>query len=651
MVEKVDFRYVAEYLKTNYPDECAFAISTANDAVNKRFIFNQRWDMERTWEYVEFEDEIDFLYQPGNDPEWIYAFNRLKHLISLGQAYHLTGEEKYAKAWKDQVKQWILTVKEDDKRNEKAWRTIETGIRLDTLSKSWLYFKDTKEAEEIHSLFISSIQNHADSILRRSWNSYHLMSNWGVLSNHGLYIAGVVFDRPEWEKEALYRLSMELKNEVYDDGSQWEQSPMYHNEVTRDYLDVLLFSRWGREKIEPWFYEKVKLLSYMNIKWMKPDGSEPMMGDSDDIDIRDVISESAFIFSMPEWKGISYKELEYETSWIVGMKGVEEYRSLASACPADLDYFLPDSGNIYSRTGWDCNADYVRFHNGTLGAGHGHADQTHFSIVNKGKDLIVDSGRYTYVAGEDRYRFKNNFAHNVVTVDGKSLYPEKDSWECYSLDKAINTRFASKAEGNIIGFEGGHLGYYREGVYINRRMLWLKNARLVVVIDEMYSDKKHSYCSRFNLAEGIEPDAKDGFVDIKEAKIYPRSFLDLDISSSNGQISRHYNQWEKIKALDIKVESYGFASIWSVIDLSNSNDLSVELKSVKSCFKGITFNSEQIEAIRITDDDRDYLVVSSHEEYATPTDTFISDECIGFGSLNVFNIKKGEKEIGTRVFF
>lgn len=651
MVDRIDFKGVVSHLKRYYPDECNYTIEIANEVANKRFIFNHRWDMERTSEYIEFKGEIDYLYQPKDDPEWVYAFNRLKHLIFLGQAYHLTGDRKYAKAWKEQLSSWIVNVREDDKKNQKAWRTIDTGIRLDTLSKSWLLFRDTEEANEIKDLFLESIKTHANSILRRSWDSYHLMSNWGVLSNHGLYIAGIVFSMPEWEKEALYRLSMELKNEVYDDGSQWEQSPMYHNEVTREFLDILIFSRWGRERIEPYFYDKVKLLAAMNIKWIKPNGTEPMMGDSDDIDIRDVISESSYIFSVPEWKGLGYKELDYETSWLVGPKGIEEYRELESSYPSQLDYFLPDSGNIYCRTSWERDADYLRFHNGTLGAGHGHADQTHFSLSTRGRDLIVDSGRYTYVAGQERYRFKNNFAHNVVTVDGKSLYPEKDSWECYQLDKAINTRFSSKDGGNIVGVEGGHLGYYREGVYINRRILWLKRASLVIVIDEIYSDRSHSYSSRFNLREQINPIIKDGFIDIEDATIYPRSFLNSSYSITNGVISRHYNEKEDTKAVKVDFSSDGFASLWSVIDLVKSKELSVELKSVRSTFKNITFKPEQIEAIRIRDKERDYLVVSSHEEYATPTDTFLSDDCIGFGSLVVFDIKKGEDKIGTRVFF
>lgn len=649
MYRRVDFNKVAEHLMAYYPDECAFAIKTADDSVEKHFIFNQRWDMERTWEYVCFDDKIDFLHQPGNDPEWIYAFNRLKHFISLGQAYRLTGDRKYAIAWKNQVKAWIEDVKETDTKNEKAWRTIETGIRLDTLAKSWLFFEGTEEADSIESLFISSIENHADSILRRSWNSYHLMSNWGVLSNHGLYIAGVIFSHPEWEKEALYRLSMELKNEVYDDGSQWEQSPMYHNEVTRDYLDVVLFSRFGTIALEPWFVDKVYKLAKMNQMWMKPNGSEPMMGDSDDIDIRDVLSESAYIFSDGKMKWISYPELEYETSWIVGMDGIEEYRKLNAIIPDEVDYFLPDSGNGYSRTEWSESASYIRFHNGTLGAGHGHADQTHLSIVNKGKDLLVDAGRYTYVPGDDRYRFKNNFAHNVVTVDGKSLYPEKDSWECSSLDRAVNTRASFK--GDIVAFEGGHLGYYREGVFINRRVLWIKNANIVIVIDEMYSDKAHSYDSRFNLAEGIDPKIDGLDVDLSSAKLYARSFLDLIVTEKESQISRHYNKWEKAKSVNINTSSEGFASIWSVFDLSAEDGLAVDLKCVKSNFKGITFLPEQIEAIRITGKDRDYLIACAHEEYATPTDTFNADDCIGFGNLNVFNIGKGEREIGTRIFF
>ena len=68
-----------DYLISNYKEDVESAMATAEDAIKQRFIFNQRWDMERTYVAETFDGEINFMHQPGGDPEWVYAFNRLKH--------------------------------------------------------------------------------------------------------------------------------------------------------------------------------------------------------------------------------------------------------------------------------------------------------------------------------------------------------------------------------------------------------------------------------------------------------------------------------------------------------------------------------------------------------------------------------------------
>lgn len=42
-----------------------------------------------------------------------------------------------------------------------------------------------------------------------------------------------------------------------------------------------------------------------------------------------------------------------------------------------------------------------------------------------------------------------------------------------------------------------------------------------------------------------------------------------------------------------------------------------------------------------------WVTVIAREEYASPTDTFRVDECIGFGGTVIFDEAGGGKEIGT----
>lgn len=637
-MKSIDYKAVSDFVKDMWPEETAAALSAGDDACAKRFVFNQRWDMERTEDYVTFKGDIDFLFQPGNDPEWIYAFNRLRHFISLGRAYQLTASAKYAEAFAEQISHWIASVRPGDEKSSKAWRTIDTGIRLDSFVKAYLLFRNTPEFKAIEAIFMKSVDEHASFILKNSWDSYHLMSNWGVLSNHGLYEAGVVFGRPDWEKEALRRLTLECKNEVYADGVQWEQSPMYHCEVLRDFMDVIYFSAFGVVPLSEEFRDRVRSMARANLAWVRPNGHEPMMGDSDDIDLRDLLSEAALLFEDGEMKAVGYDELDFETAWMAGAPAIEKYRALKEVPPSKTAFFLSESGNGFDRSDWSRGADYIRFHCGTLGAGHGHADQTHVSFVLGGRDYLVDSGRYTYVAGPDRYMLKNNYAHNVAVADGKSLYPEKDSWECYSLDRAVNVRM--RCGKDYTAFEGGHIGYYRDGIFINRRVVWLKKAGILVFCDEFYAAGAHSYEVMFHFAEEIDPE--------KESVSWlSQSGVSVEVRPS--YISRQYNKRAENKALCVKTSAEGFTSVISVFDLKKGA-LKCALEEVKSNFKGITFKPDQIEAVSMKDEARDLVLVIAHEEFATPTDTFRAAGCTGFGNVVLFDKKAGVTEIGERIF-
>ena len=56
---------VAEYCRENWPEDTAHVMRAAEDACENTFLFDFRWDMERTWKPVHFTDEIDWNLSPG----------------------------------------------------------------------------------------------------------------------------------------------------------------------------------------------------------------------------------------------------------------------------------------------------------------------------------------------------------------------------------------------------------------------------------------------------------------------------------------------------------------------------------------------------------------------------------------------------------
>lgn len=651
----IDRAAAAAYVKSNCQDELEPVLRTADLAAEQKFVFQLRWDMEQTHVPEVFDGPIDWLRQPGDDPEFIYAFNRMRFWPCLGQAYAVTGDEKYAKAFADQLGHWVDTVRRDDPKNEKAWRTIETGIRMENWCKAMRYFEGSSHiTPELMDKFVSSMTEHAEFIMS-VWNSYNLMSNWGVLANHGLFVAGCLLPATartaEYRAEALRRLDEERRIQVYADGVQWEQSPMYHNEVLRCFLDVVLLARRGGIELPEGMEEAVHAMALADLAWQKPDGTEPMLGDSDDIDQRDLVTLAAAMFRDSALKSAGYLRLDFDSAWELGAEAAEDYEALPAAAPEKADFALRDSGNYIFRSGWGREDAYVRFHCGLLGAGHGHSDQLHFDLTAFGEDILTDSGRFTYVYGPRRREFKDPCAHNTVTVDGEDFYVTKDSWECSRLCRAVNRVFYS--DGRYGYAEGGHLGYYQQGVYINRRLIYLK-PDVLIVADEFYSDRPHTYEQFFHFGETGKAVLTHSGVRWEGERAAARlglvSASPVTPSLSRGRISRHYNHAEENPVLATTVAGDGFTGVFAVIALDRKGaeePFSVEKLPVDSNFKGIRFEDRQIEALRVRKGNRSWVAVVAHEEYASPTDTFLAGGCTGFGGVVVFDETRGETQIGT----
>ena len=274
---------IADYAKTNFPRETGDIIAIADDVVDQKIPFQSpvghgthlcAGGIRRT-------DRLDA--SAGDDPEWIFAFNRMRFWICLGQAYAITKDERYARTFASQLCHWIDTVKKNDPACEKAWRTIEAGIRMEYWCKAFDYFEGspaiTQEVTEKYQG--ASVIEHAEFIMS-VWNSYNLMSNWGVLANHGLFVASIALPQTartkEYRKEALRRLAKEIEIQVYADGTQWNKARCITTKVAHCFLDVIILAKNNNLVIPEIIERKTRDMCYANLWWSKPDGNELCMG-------------------------------------------------------------------------------------------------------------------------------------------------------------------------------------------------------------------------------------------------------------------------------------------------------------------------------------------------------------------------------------
>lgn len=636
---------VVGYCKENCQDEIDHITRVADEVSKNYFLFDLKWDMERTYEPVIFEDKINWNIMPAGDPEFIWQFNRHRFFICLGQAYQLTKNEKYTQTFMRLVLDWIQNVPLCKENANGPWRSLETGLRGENWNKALRYFKDSPLiTEDFLQAFYDSMTLHAEHLIN-SHSPYRYMSNWGVIENHGLFEIAMMLPQNEktegYREFALRNLEIEARMQIMGDGVQWEQSPMYHNEVLHCYFDVILLARRNGINLPDSIIERIPKMVEANVAWKKPNHHQPTMGDSDDTDIRDLISIGAYLFNRPDFKGCGLNKLDFDSIWDLGYEAAQIYQEMKSEEPAFTSISLNESGNYILRSTWKENANYLRFHCGTIGAGHGHSDQLHMDLVINGEDVLVDAGRYTYVAGPERYEFKDPSAHNTITVDEKFFTICKDSWECSKLSQPVKQKAMFRERCEFV--QGGHLGYMDQGVFVNRKVVHIK-PDLYIVVDECYAAGDHTFEQYFHFNSEGEVELKDNKVIYKGKQADAKfTFLtpEMEIKKVSSRVSKNYNEAEENCCIKTKIKGEGFASMITVIEGENSlESVQIEKVAVKSALKDIYYPSSMAEGIKISKGNESYVVIVCHQEVNSPTDLVQVDDCMGYGNVIVFDTKE-----------
>ena len=314
-----DPKAAAEYCRKHYGEQAKKVVAYADMFCRHEFLFNTENDLEQLDTPVRYGKKIQWDYNPGGDPEYVWQFNRLRCLITLGQAYQLTGDEKYAEEYAAMLKDWILSNPLTEESKKTTWRILEAGFRGEYWTKAFYYFVDSPAVtDELVTLFYDCLHVHARYLIEMH-SPYRLISNWGVIENHGLFEIAMTLPKSSETKRyidiALDHLSKLCRMAVMPDGVEWEQSPMYHNEVLKNLLDVIVLAEKNGIALPDEVRECVRRMAWADLIWQKPDHRQFMMGDSDDFDISPSLCRAAYCFREPRFKWGAYDKPDFETLW------------------------------------------------------------------------------------------------------------------------------------------------------------------------------------------------------------------------------------------------------------------------------------------------------------------------------------------------
>ena len=637
-----ELRKRAQLCNELWPEDVRLRTETADQLRENIFLFRLPWDMEQTVKPVCFGDSIDWAYFPEDDEEFTFQMNRHRYWICLGQAYHATGDEGYAECFVRQLLDWLEKEPLREDAYTHTWRTIEAGLRADYWVRAMaLFARSPSVTDEVITRFLAGLEDHGKRLFNNPRIGFSMKSNWGVLEYVGLYILGLILDHTEYLEKARYFIKTCLHIQVMDDGMQWEASPMYHNEVLMCMMEALRFSGiYQDELFDGQELDMIRRMALVDLYLKNPEHHQPMVGDSDDTDVRDLITQAAYLLQDGGLKFGGYPQLDFESIWLYGTDGAEAYEKMeATPVSADLIH-LRESGQVVLRSGWDRDSLWLYYINGPQGGGHGHSDKLHLSLWLDGDEILTDPGRYTYTDTQPRYALKNAICHNVPMVNRAEYAPAVESWSCASLPVSTPNQVTRKGRYTLI--EGGHTGYASVGVTVNRRVLVLGDDALVIC-DDFIGPMQKSITQRFHFGEKIHL-RKQGIQVAgrgETGSFCLHSFADgipHELCLEESLFSRHYNELTSCPAADLTAERA--RALTTILARTTRQQVTVERVPVVNHSYLHDLTARQAEGYVITAGERRYGVVLLHQDVGNNTDLNGFEGVYGLGRTMVCDLNQ-----------
>ena len=528
------------------------------------------------WETGTFYTDTAIVKGDGSDIKVPWELSRFQHLPTLGKAYWLTEDKKYAQEFVSQINDWIDS---NPPQYGVNWTcTMDIAIRAVNWIWGYYFFKDSPEVtDEFLLKFLKSLFIHGKHI------SANLERNLrGVNTNHylsdivGLLYLGLMF--PEFKEAKKLRvfgtgeLIKGMERQVYPDGVDYEGSISYHRLVTELFLSATLLGLMNGVAFPNWYMRRLEKMIEFVMYYTKPDGTAPQIGDNDDgrlhiladyrnwnrLGHRYLLSTGAALFNSDDFKQAA-GSLHEETFWLLGEEGIRNFKKLPDKGYRVSSRAFPDGGFYIMRTNSlymisDCVPSDSK-----SPSGHKHNSRLSFELFAHDKSFIIDPGAYIYTA--DKYMrnlFRNTKYHNTVVVDGgeQNRFDEDDLFNMRRDAMVTVNRWQVSDEYDLLDAEHGGYRRFKNPVTHRRCILFNKQEGYWIVEDLLTGEGEHQFDLYFHLSPlEIEFDREFPLVVKTRAKGANLAIIPLEddgVSAENleGWISYRYGV--KVKAPIIK---------------------------------------------------------------------------------------------------
>ena len=451
------------------------------------------------------------------DSKVVWEVNRHQWLLDLGQAWRLTGDERYAESFIAQLNAWL-------ERNPYAqginWSSaLEAAMR--SLSWCWALglFRDAPAlTPDRFQAILGGLQRHA-GFIERYLSRYFAPNTHLTVEALALYTIGTLL--PELQGASRWRdvgrrvLLEQLPLHVPDGGVYFEQSTRYQYYTVEIYLHFAILADRNDDPLPADVRKRLGEMLQFLLHARRPDGTVPQIGDTDGGwlcpllrretgDYRGLFATAA-VFLGDAQLAWAAGTLTHEAFCLLGNDAAERWARLNPEPPPLQNLTIHGAGDyVIMRTSWADDAHHLVFDTGAFGCpysgAHGHADLLAIQCSAFGENYLVDPGTGCYTAGSEwREHFRSTRAHSTVRVDG--------------LDQA-ETRgpfaWAERPPAQLLGTEdhpdrqfaaAQHLAYERLPDPVqHRRRIWLLDSTLWLIVDDLLGATRHTVDLRFQFA-------------------------------------------------------------------------------------------------------------------------------------------------------
>lgn len=308
---------------------------------------------------------------------------------------------------------------------------------------------------------------------------FHLGANHLLTDAKGIIALGSYFDDEKSMILGFELMVNEMEEQFSTDNMHYERSISYHIEAILQIIEsISCVQGIESEAIKTY---KNKLLNSLKkytialMDFLKDDFTFPLINDS----------SLDYPISLGDLKSVLNQMLNGEES----CRSYDNfyYSRLADSLPilTDNQYIRNQIVNkLYKDYGYYLLKDEKKYLLVNVGnptpsynLGHTHSDSLNVIYSKNGKNILVDSGTYTYENIPKRLEYKSSCKHNTVSVDGLEIH---DIWSNFRIGRRASSKVVNlELNEDVKSISISHNGFSKGGVDLVRNLVISENELII----------------------------------------------------------------------------------------------------------------------------------------------------------------------------